>query len=144
MPLLQQIIPAVSQGSLPADMGKALLTVAVKGFKYARPLEDMIEGLNDNMQQLEGLQQQVQQTNDQAMQMDQQYQQQLAEMQGYIQQLEKQLGDVDMAEQQRDDIETQAEAAKDMAEVKKKEAETAQIWQGLQMNNVVGNNPYQV
>ncbi len=144
LPLLQQLIPAIQQGQLPADMGKALLVLAVKGFKYARPLEDMIEAMGDNMQQLEQLQQQVQQVNDQAMQMDQQYQQQLGEMQQYIGQLEQQLGDVNMQEEQRKTMEVQAEVGKDVAETEKKQAETAQIWKAIQQPQVVGNNPYQI
>jgi len=49
LPLLQNILPAVTQNQLPADLGKTILLTAVKGFKYGRSLEDMINGLGDNM-----------------------------------------------------------------------------------------------
>ena len=125
--LLQTIIPAVNQNMMPLEMGKHLLLTAIRGFKYTRALEDMIEGMGDNMQQLQQLQQQLQQ-------MDQNYQQQLMQANQYAGQLQQELGaaqkqlqDVNMREEQRKDIEVQAEAQKDAADVRKKDAETQEI-----------------
>jgi len=136
LPLLQNILPAVSQNQLPADLGKTILLTAVKGFKYGRALEDMINGLGDNMQQLQGLQQQLEQTNQQTQEMDQGYQQQLAQANQMIQQLQQELGKVDQTENQRKDFETQIEGGKDKAETAKKYAETAKIQQEIGMQQM--------
>lgn len=151
LPLLQNILPAVNQNMMPMELGKAILLTAVRGFKYTRAIEDMIEGMGDNMSQLQQLQQQLQQGQQQMQQMDMQYQQQLQQQGQQMQQMgqalqkaNQDLAQVDQAENQLKAIETQAEAGKDAAETKKKEAETAKIWQELNMNSQVAMNPYQV
>ena len=141
LPLLQNIIPAINQGVMPMDMGKGILLSAVRGFKYTRGLEDMIEGLGDNMQQLQQLQQQLQEQGMQAQQMQQQYEQQMGQMQQVIQDLQGQLEQFNAQEQQRENIETQAEAEKDMAEAEKKRAEAEKIRFEQIIPPDVGNPP---
>lgn len=134
LPLLQNILPAVQQNMMPMDMGKAILLTAVRGFKYTRNLEDMFEGMGDNMQQLQQLQQQLQQGQQQSQQTEQQYQQQLQQAGQQIQQLQQQLGQINQQEEQRKNADIQAEVAKDYADVEKKKAETAKIWSEVQIN----------
>lgn len=138
LPLLQNLVPAMQQGQIPADLGKSLLVTAVKGYKYARPLEDMVETLPDTMQQISQMGQQLQQGQQQMQQMDMQYQQQLQQAQQMIQQLQNELGKYNQQEEQRKSIEIQAEVGKDVAETKKKEAETAEIWQRISQPQQIG------
>lgn len=144
LPILQNIMPAVQQNMMPMEMGKAILLSVIRGFKYTRSLEDMIEGLGDNMSQLQQLQQQLQQQGQQAQQMDMQYQQQLQQAQGMIQQLQGELNNVNMRKEQREDMDKQAEVAKDYAETEKKKAETAKIWQEIQAPMQIGMDAYRV
>ena len=144
LPLMQNIIPAVQQNMMPMELGKTLLLTAVRGFKFTRGLEDMIEGMGDNMAQLQQLQQQLQDQQMQMQQMDQGYQQQLMQANQAVGDLQKQLQDVNMQEEQRKNIEVQAEAAKDQADVEKKEAETAQIWQNINQPAQVAMDQYGV
>ncbi len=143
LPMLQTILPAVQQSMLPLEMGKNILLTAVRGFKYTRQLEDMINGMGDNMQQLQELQGQLQEMQQKGEQMEMAFTQQLQQAQSTIQQLQGQLNDVNMQEEQRKNIEVQAEAGKDQAEIKKKEAETAQIWQNIAQTTTVAQDPYQ-
>ena len=144
LPLLQSVIPAIQQNMLPADLGKELLITAVKGYKHARGLEDMVVGLGDNMAQLSQLQQQLQQGQQQMQQMDMNYQQQLQQANQMVAQLQKQLADVNMRKENRDDMDKQAEVAKDMADVEKKKAETAQIWQNIAQPENIGMDAYRI
>lgn len=144
VPMLQNIMPAIQQNVMPMEMGKTLLLTAIRGYKYTRGLEDMIEGMGDNMSQLQQLQQQLQQVGQQGQQQAEQMGMQLQQAQGMIQQLQKQLADVNMQEEQRKNAETQSEISKEGAEVEKKKAETAKIWQEIQQPMIVGNNPYLV
>lgn len=155
VPMLQNIMPALQQNLMPMEMGKTLLLTAIRGYKYTRGLEDMIEGMGDNMSQLQQLQQQLQQVQQQGqqqveqvtMQSQQQAEQmgqQLQQAQSVIEQLQKQLGAVNQQEEQRKNAETQSEIGKESAEVEKKKAETAKIWHEIQQPMMIGNNPYQV
>lgn len=95
-PFLQQMIPLVQGGQMPADLGASLLKFAVGSFKHGRELEEVIDGLPDGMAQLQALQQQLQQMQQQAMQAQQQ-----AQMAGQqAQQLGAQLQQSEQARQQ--------------------------------------------
>lgn len=144
VPMMQNLIPLAQQNVLPMDLIKAILVTAVKGYKYARGLEDMINGLGDNMQQLQGLQQQLQQMQQQMQQMDQQYQGQLQQANQAVGQLQKQLQDVNMQEEQRKNMDTQAEVVKDGAATEKLKAETAQIWQNINQPAQVAMEQYTI
>ena len=143
LPLLQTILTAVQQNVMPMDMGKAILLTAVRGFKYARSLEDMVEGMGDNMAQMQQLQQQLQDMQMQMQQMDQGYQQQLMQANQAVGQLQQELGKVNERKEMREDADKQAEVAKDYADVEKKKAETAQIWQNIQQPVQVAQEQYQ-
>jgi len=120
--MLQELVPAMQAGSLPAGLAKALMLFTVRTTKFGREFEDEINQLPDTMQQLQGLQQQVQQGQEQG----QQLQQQLQEAQGQLQQ-------VNQSQEQRADVKTQSDAqekqassVKQIEEAKKIASETRQ------------------
>lgn len=88
-PFLQQMVPLVQAGQMPADLGSALLKFAVGSFKHGRDLEDVIDGLPDGMAQLQGLQQQLQQMQQQGQQAMQQAQMAGQQAQALGQQLQQ-------------------------------------------------------
>lgn len=123
---LQMALPAIQQGWLPADMGKELLLVNVRGYKHARNLEDMIMGMDGTYEQMQALQQQIQQMTEQGQQMQmqaqqiqEQAQQEIGMAQQQVQQLTEQLQKVNEREENRKDIEVQGEATKDQATAQK-------------------------
>ena len=120
-PFLQNLMPAVQAGQLPADLVKELLMVAVGGFKYGKTLEDVLSALPSTQQQLGQLTQQVQQGQMQAQQMQQQ-----------MEQLQQQLAQAQAPEQQAQAAKIAAEAqgaqaavAKTGADIRLVEAKTA-------------------
>lgn len=102
---LNGMLPAVQNGSLPADLMKEMLLFVLSSFKAGRQLEDVVNGLPDSMQQLQSLTQN-----------NQQLQQQLEQMQGQVQQLQKELGS---ANEKSSDI----EAGKAGADIQLKNAQ---------------------
>jgi hypothetical protein len=86
-PFIQQVLPAMAQGMLPADVGKELLKFALQSFKHGRSLEDAIEAAPGTAQQM----QQMQQTTQQAQQGMEQAQQQMQQLQQALQQCQEQL-----------------------------------------------------
>lgn len=102
-PFLEKLLPAIQQGMLPADLGKALLLFAVRSFKHGRALEDAIEASPDTMAQLGQLQQQLQQATQQA----QQAQAQLQQMDAQQQQADGMKAGAAMQKAQGDQLKTQ-------------------------------------
>lgn len=117
---LGQVVPLVSHGMLSADLAKEMILMTVRSFKHGRSLEEYVQGMQGTQEQLQGLQQQAQQQ-------IQQLQQQLHQVGMQLQQAQRQLQQVDMQENAREDMETQAEAAKDHADVRYKDAQTQKI-----------------
>ena len=90
-PFIQQVLPAMAQGMLPADVGKELLKFALQSFKHGRQLEDAIEaapGTAQQMQQMQQQSQQAQQGMEQAQTQAQQLQQALQQCQEALQKLQ--------------------------------------------------------
>jgi len=116
-PFLQQMLPAIQQGALPADIGKELLLFAIRSFKHGRQLEDAIEAAPGTMQQLQQLSQQMQQAQQQAQQAAQQ-----------LQQAQKQIAQHDQTKQQVDGMKAQGQMAKVQGDMQKTQiqAQTAQ------------------
>lgn len=115
-PMLQNLLPAIQQGVMPADMGKELIKFALASFKHGRSLEDAIEAAPGTMQQMGQMQQQMAQMQ-QALQ---QCQQQLQEAQGQIAQHDAMQQQVDamgaqakIAQTQASNLSTQQKAAND-------------------------------
>lgn len=96
-PFLQNMLPAIQQGMLPADVGKELLKFALQTFKHGRALEDAIDAAPDTMAQLSQMQQQLQEAQMQAQQMGEQ-----------MQKMQQQLAQADQAKQQADAMKGQA------------------------------------
>ena len=120
--MLQQLVPAMQAGQLPAGLAKALMLFTVRTTKYGREFEDEINQLPDTMQQLQGLQQQVQQGQEQGMQL----QQQLQEAQGQLQQVNQQQEQRENVKTQSDAQEKQASTVKQFAEAQRIQSETRQ------------------
>ena len=115
-PFLQQMLPAIQQGILPADIGKELLLFAIRSFKHGRQLEDAIEAAPGTMEQLTQLQQAVQQAQQQAQQTGQQLQQaqqQIAQFDQQKQQVDGQKAQGQIMKVQADAQNTQQQAAND-------------------------------
>lgn len=112
-PFLERLLPAATQGTLPADLVKQLLKFAVGSFKHGRPLLDAIEAAPDGAAQLAALQGQLQQM-----------QQQMAGLQQQNQQLQGQV-------QQSDAMKMQADGAKAQAGVMKAQADTVKARAGI-------------
>ncbi len=60
------LLPGIMNGMVPLDLGKEMMLMAVRGFKYAGDLEDMINQFDpvnnpNHMQQMQQMQQQMQQ-----------------------------------------------------------------------------------
>lgn len=113
---IKQILPAIQQNAMPADLAKELLLYAVNTFKGGRQLEDAINALPGTAQQLSGLNQQLQQGQQQAQQMQQQLQEQ-----------GKQLQQVNAQKEQRENIKTGVDAQKTAAETERTKVETVEI-----------------
>lgn len=96
---MQGLLPAMSQGAIPMDVGKELLLLSVRGFKYTGNLEDMLHQMGgDKDQQIQQLTGQLQQ------------------MQGQVQQLQGEL-----------QKHSQADAAEKAAKIGKTQAETRNL-----------------
>jgi len=117
-PFLQQMIPLVQGGQMPADLGSSLLKFAIGSFKHGRELEEVIDGLPDGMTQLQAMQQQMQQMQQQAAQAQQQAQQaqqELATQQAKVQ-AEIETAKMEMASRERiAALQTQADLIKTRA-----------------------------
>lgn len=115
-PFLQQMLPAIQSGALPADIGKELLLFAIRSFKHGRQLEDAIEAAPGTMQQLTQLNQALQQAQQQAQQTGQQLQQaqqQIAQFDQQKQQVDGQKAQGQIMKVQADAQNTQQQAAND-------------------------------
>lgn len=107
-----QVMPMVQQGIMPADLGKALITMITQSFKKGVEVEDAVAAMPNSMQQMQQMQQQIQQLTQQLQQAQQQGQQ----MQGQLQQ-------VNERKEQREDIKTQADVMDKQASAEGKRAE---------------------
>ena len=107
-PFLQNMLPAIQQGLLPADVGKELLKFALQTFKHGRALEDAIDAAPDTMQQLAQMTQQIQQS-----------QQQLEQCQQQLQQSQQQVAQHDQSKQQVDGMKAQGAMAKVQGDMQK-------------------------
>jgi hypothetical protein len=117
---IKEILPAVQQGIMPADLGKELLLFAANTFKNGRQLEDAINALPGTQQQIMGMQQQIQQAQQQGQQLQQQ-----------LQDAQKQLQAVNAGKEQRENVKTASDAQAKAADTQKTEVETAQIAQHI-------------
>lgn len=115
-----QMLPAIQQGVMPADLGKEIMLLAAGSFKSGKNLEDAINALPGNAQQMAQLTQAAQQA-----------QQQVAQLTKQLQEVQQQLGQVDQQEQARKNAATQAdmqgkqaEAGKDMTTANLNQART--------------------
>lgn len=124
---IKQILPAIQQNAMPADLAKELLLYAVNTFKGGRQLEDAINALPGTAQQLSGLNRQLQQGQQQTQQLQQQLQEQ-----------GKQLQQVNAQEEQRENIKTGSEAQLKGADTQRTQVETmllAEQVRGTQVEN---------
>jgi len=124
---LQQILPGIQHGLIPADLGKELMLFAVNTFKNGRQLEQAINSAPGTIQQISQFQQTAQQA-----------QQQVQQLQKQLQDTQKQLQQVNAGKEQRENIKTATDAQskqvsdqKTAAETTRTELETAQIAQGI-------------
>lgn len=131
-PYLQQMLPAVQSGTLPADIAKEIFLSIKDTFKGGRQLEQAINQLPDTLQQLQGLTQQAQQAQQQAQQAQQETQQasqQAQDLQQQLEQCQQQLQDAQSQlndrEQQRKDVTTQADVGQKAAQTQKTQADAA-------------------
>jgi len=109
---LQQMLPAVAHGLMPADLAKEILLSIKDAFKAGRQLEQSINALPSTLQQLQGLTQQAQQAQQQTQQLQQQNQQ-----------LQQQLQQAGAQKQQNETIKTQSDAMNKQANTEKQQAE---------------------
>lgn len=73
---MQAAVPAVQAGLVPKELAKELALFGIRGFKKARPLEDVIERLSgENQENPDAIKMQLEQANQQIQQMQQQMQQ---------------------------------------------------------------------
>jgi flagellar motor protein MotB len=119
-PFIQQVLPAMAQGMLPADVGKELLKFALQSFKHGRSLEDAIEAAPGTAQQMQQMQQQTQEAQaglQQTQQQMQQLQQALRQCQEALQKAEqdKVMGQMKAAQDQLKVAEQQFEVDKERA-----------------------------
>ena len=126
--MLQNLVPAMQAGQLPAGLAKALMLFTVRTTKYGREFEDEINQLPDTMQQLQGLNQQVQQ----GQQESQQLQQQLQQAQGQLQQVSE-------IDEQRKNLTTQTDAQLKSAQAQKTMAEAQNAGVDSQAKVAVAN-----
>jgi hypothetical protein len=100
------VLPAVTDGSLPADTGSAILRAALKPYaRYDRNLEESLSSLTTTTQQLQGLNQQIQQLTQERDQTQQQAQQ----WEQYATQLQQEATQASSAQKQADAEKKQAE-----------------------------------
>jgi hypothetical protein len=111
--ILQQMLPAVQAGSLPADIAKEIILMVKDAFKAGRQLEQAVNALPDTLQQLQRLTQQSQQAQQHAQQLQQQNQQ-----------LVQKLQQVNAGKEQRENIKTQADVQLTQADTQHRQAET--------------------
>lgn len=104
---IQGLLPAMTQGQVPFELGKEMILLSIRGFKYGGNLEDMIAQL-DQQNVIGGLQLQVQQMG-----------QQMQELQGQL----AKVNQVDAANTMADTAKKQAEAAKTGAEAEEQNIE---------------------
>lgn len=117
---IQQLLPAITQNVIPADMGKELLLFAVNTFKNGRQLEQSINNLPGTMQQLS----QLSTTNQQA-------QAQIQQLTKQLQDLQAQLQKINQGKEQRDNVKVSADAEKTAAETTRTQLESANLAQDI-------------
>lgn len=117
---IQQLLPAITQNIIPADMGKELLLFAVNTFKNGRQLEQSINNLPGTMQQLT----QLSTTN-------QQSQQQIQSLTKQLQDVQAQLQKINQGKEQRDNVKVAADAQKTDAETTRTNLESANLAQDI-------------
>lgn len=125
-PYLQNMLPAVQQGMLPADIAKEILLSVKDTFKAGRQLEQAINQLPNTLQQLQGLTQKAQQADQQAQQAQAQSQDLQKQLQACQQQLQDAQSQLDERDQSRKDATTQADVGNKAAQTAKTSAD-AQI-----------------
>jgi hypothetical protein len=111
--LLQQMLPAVQQGALPADIAKEIILMVKDAFKAGRQLEQAVNELPDTLQQLQKLTQQAQQAQQQAQQLGQQ-----------LQQAQQKLQQFNIGKEARENVKTQADVQLKQADAAHRNAET--------------------
>lgn len=111
--LLQQMLPAVQQGALPADIAKEIILMVKDAFKAGRQLEQAVNALPDTLQQLQKLTMQAHQAQQQAQQLGEQ-----------LQKTQQQLQQVNMGKEQRENVKTQADVQLKQADAAHRNAET--------------------
>jgi chromosome segregation ATPase len=124
--MLQQLVPAIQAGQMPADLVKSLMLFTVRTTKYGREFEDAINQLPDNQAQLGQLQQQTQQA-----------QQQAADLQKQLQDAQGQLAKANQGKEQRENFTAQVDAQDTTAAAQLKQVQAAQIAQQVQQGNVL-------
>lgn len=118
-----QLLPQVTQGVIPADLAKGVMSIAIGGFKYSAELEDAIEAMPGNLQQLQKLQQGLQQ----AQMQGEQQAKQLQDAQAQIQKLSSQNQELEAFKAQTDASLKGAQTEKTLAETEKIKAETPMV-----------------
>lgn len=110
----QSVMPLVQSGAMPAELSTAVLSAALQPYaKYSRGLDEAIMSLPDAQQQLQGMTQKMQQ------------------LQGQLQQTEQARAQWEQMARQLQMSATQATSAQKSADARKKEAETAKIYNEL-------------
>lgn len=120
-PYLQNVLPMVQSGALPADLGNALLRVAFGGFKKGKELEDVLAALPGTQQQMAQMQQQL----EQAQQTQQQMQAQMQQLQQALAQAQAPEAQAKAAKAAADAQGAQADVAKTAADIQLVQAKTA-------------------
>jgi hypothetical protein len=105
-PLLQNLLPGMQSGAVPAGLGTEILNMVVDKFKAGRDLQQQVESLPSTLQQLNQLTQQAQQATQHA------------------QQLQQQLDQMNQADEARKNAQTQAEVQSKAAQAGKTQTET--------------------
>lgn len=124
--MLQQLVPAIQAGQMPADLVKSLMLFTVRTTKYGREFEDAINQLPDNQAQLGQLQQQAQQA-----------QQELQACQQQLQDAQAQLAKGNQQKEAREDFTAQTDAQDTTAAAQLKQVQAMQIAQQVQQGNVL-------
>lgn len=106
------LMPAIADGAIPMDLGKEMLLMATRGFKYGGNLEDIISQMGEDNPEaaLENMRREV------------------ARMGQYIEQLEAELGKTDQLDNYKKEADIRkinAEADKALAETQEQEIENA-------------------
>ena len=103
MDKMNNLLPAVQQGSIPAEFAIELISFSIQNYKGAKQLEDAIQSLQPNFEALQNFNQQMEQVQQQ-LQQSQMESQQLGQQ---LQQAQGQLAQVNEREEGRKDAELQ-------------------------------------